>query len=123
MKITIPEKEIEICDVCQRESSLRLDTCLFCGGRYCYTCRAIICGCVHEVDVCRKCDNNPVLLSIVMKHAAIINSAIEARDAEIVSASMREVDNKTVSCKECGSMCAEKSIDSFGVCEVCNSYD
>lgn len=82
MKVTVPAKEIELCDVCHRDSSW-LVTCLFCGNRYCLTCEAIISGCIHKVRVCRKCGENETVLAIVEKHAPLIRSVLEARDIEL----------------------------------------
>jgi hypothetical protein len=82
MKKTKPATEIELCDICQRETAL-LDTCPVCKSRYCLTCRAIIPGCIHTVEVCRKCGHKDDVLAVVMAHAPIIQAAIRARNNEI----------------------------------------
>ena len=82
MKVTVPAKEVELCDVCRREVAF-LDTCLYCGNRYCLTCAAVIAGCIHSVRVCRRCENNETVLAIVSKHATPIKVAIATRDHEI----------------------------------------
>lgn len=82
MKKMLPPREVEICDCCHREMSY-LQTCKFCGGSYCLSCRAIISGCVHQVDVCRNCGDKPELVSIVEKYAPLIRTVLEARDIEI----------------------------------------
>lgn len=82
MKKMLPPREIEVCDCCHRENGY-LITCKFCGGRYCLSCRAIISGCVHQVDVCRNCDDEPELIAVVEKYAPLILSVLKARDIEI----------------------------------------
>ncbi len=90
MKTTVPAKEVEVCDVCHRESTF-LSTCLFCGKDYCLVCKGIMAGCIHPVDVCRSCDEDTVLRGIVAKHAPIIKQAIVARDIEIMLAAEHRV--------------------------------
>ena len=82
MKITRPATEIELCDVCRREDGV-LATCPACGSRYCWTCRAIIAGCIHTVDVCEKCGHREDVLNVVMYHAPVIKAAIKARTVAI----------------------------------------
>lgn len=45
------------------------------------------------------------------------------RDAHAPKAESVEQDKATVYCAECGCLCVACSVDSFCVCEVCNSYD
>jgi hypothetical protein len=87
VKISVPATEVEVCDVCHREGYLQ--TCIFCGGRYCLLCRGRIPGCIHTVDVCSTCAKDKAVLGIAAKHAPLINAAIMARDAEIVRASLQ----------------------------------
>lgn len=85
MKKTLPPREVELCDCCNREMGY-LETCKFCGGRYCLSCRALIPGCIHQVDVCRNCGEEPALVAVVEKYAPLIKSVLEARDIEISEA-------------------------------------
>lgn len=84
MKITVPEKEVEVCDICQREGCLQ--TCIHCDGRYCLTCNGIMPGCIHKVDVCRKCGKNGIVQAIVEKHVPAITAVLNTRDTEIIEA-------------------------------------
>lgn len=89
MKKTLPPREVELCDCCHREGYL--ETCKFCGGMYCLLCRAVISGCAHQVDVCRNCETNPKLLTIIEKYVPLIVSVLEARDIEIGEAFQQSV--------------------------------
>lgn len=80
-----PAKEVIICDVCRREVPY-VEDCEFCGIDYCLSCRAIIPGCAHQVDVCKKCENNDVVLKIVNKHTPLIVGALQSRRIEIIKA-------------------------------------
>lgn len=90
MKKNVPAKEVEFCDFCLREMDY-LVTCKACGARHCLSCRAIIAGCIHQVDVCRSCGENAQVLAIVFKHAPLIKEALLARDAEISEAFQHRV--------------------------------
>lgn len=83
MKITIPSKETEVCDICGRDSYLQ--TCKACGGRYCLTCDSIITGCVHKLDVCRKCGKTEAVMAIAEKYAPRFVRVIKARDEELAA--------------------------------------
>jgi hypothetical protein len=89
MKTTVPAKEVQICDVCRREVPY-LQKCKFCENEYCLSCSALIAGCVHTVDVCKKCETNETLLKIVTKHSPLIRGALTARDNEIIRVGKRE---------------------------------
>lgn len=84
MKITIPSKETEVCDRCRREGYLQ--SCIVCGDKFCLTCEGIICGCVHETDVCKKCENEPAVLAVVKKYVPRFMRVVKARDAEFETA-------------------------------------
>lgn len=43
------------CDICQRPTSGLLYKCACCGKEYCSTCEAIVCGCIHQPDICKSC--------------------------------------------------------------------
>jgi len=57
MKVQVPAKEIEICDICQRESTV-LDTCLWCNKQFCLVCKGLVPGCVHTLNICKNCDDD-----------------------------------------------------------------
>ena len=119
MKKTLPQREVELCDCCHRENNY-LDTCKFCGGRYCLLCRATISGCVHHVDVCRNCQDNPILLAIVEKYAPLINAVLEARDIEIGEAFQQMCEPDVM---PCGHPLAESYLgeDGCAYCRICES--
>lgn len=77
MKIKQPEKEIEVCDLCQYEGVLR--TCIVCGHEYCYTCECIIGGCWVRPTVCRICGNRDDVEKVVRAFADQITPIIAAR--------------------------------------------
>jgi hypothetical protein len=81
MKITIPLKEIEVCDRCFREGYLQ--SCIVCGGKFCLTCEGIICGCAHKTRVCKPCADEPSVLEVVKKYVPRLVRIIAARDAEL----------------------------------------
>lgn len=81
MKITIPAKVKEVCDICHGDGFLQ--TCLTCKGRYCLTCDAIMAGCVHEVDVCRKCSDRQDVQILVKRWAPRISAVIKKRDNQL----------------------------------------
>ena len=82
MRAVIPEKIVELCDICEREGYL--SKCKACGKMYCLTCEAIIIGCIHEMDVCIKCGNNERVNAIAQKYAPLILSVLKKRDKELL---------------------------------------
>jgi hypothetical protein len=85
MKAMIPAKEVELCDVCEREETY-FNTCLFCGARYCITCEAIIAGCIHKVRVCRKCGDLDEVKVIVDHFVPGLLRILDARDNALIKA-------------------------------------
>ena len=81
-KVTRPEKEIEVCDRCGRETTC-LDKCKVCGDDYCVTCRAIIVGCIHTIEVCEKCGDKEEVEAISKKFAPRIREILAERDSEL----------------------------------------
>lgn len=81
----VPEKEVEVCDLCGRDGYLQ--TCKACKGRYCLTCDAIITGCVHKLDVCRACGKKPEVLAISEKYVPQLVAVLKSRDAELAELS------------------------------------
>jgi len=87
MKITLPSKEIEVCDICQptKENQI-LYTCIFCRKRYWLSCKGGVVGAIKQPDICMNCEEDDNLIHIVERHAPLIKEAIERRDNEIKSA-------------------------------------
>lgn len=84
MKIKVPSKTVEVCDVCSREvSGCLLTRCLVCTREFCYICRGIICGCIHEVDVCKNCDDDERVRGVVSKFAKPLSQILKKRDAAL----------------------------------------
>lgn len=75
-------KEVELCDVCGRESTW-LQDCISCKNEFCVLCKAVIAGCMHSVECCKECGKNEKVNEIVMRHASDIARVIEIRDAEL----------------------------------------
>lgn len=92
VKIIRPAKEIELCDICQREDRV-LETCPVCSKRYCMICRGFIPGCIHTVDVCKNCGNRDDVAEIVAKHAPLIKSTIASRDAELAQLGQKHLES------------------------------
>ena len=80
MKINVPAREIEVCDVCQRtDAPGPLTTCNTCGREYCLTCNAIIPRCWFPPDVCRRCSGREDVGAIVIQYSDEITPIISRR--------------------------------------------
>ena len=82
MKTTIPERVVELCDICKREGHLM--TCKACGKMYCFMCDAIVTGCIHKMDICLKCGSDERVNAIAEKYAPLILSVLKNRDKELL---------------------------------------
>lgn len=81
MKIKVPAKTVEACDICKRECTGSLLTeCVVCGKEYCHTCEAIMSGCIHQPDVCKRCAENKAVQAAVKTFAPSLVRALKARD-------------------------------------------
>jgi len=83
MKITRPAEEVELCDVCHRESTY-FDTCKSCARRYCITCDGKITGCIHRLDICRICETDKRVNDIAKKYAPLLSDILRKRDKELM---------------------------------------
>lgn len=79
---------MEVCDTCGRDGYL--STCVACKGRYCLTCEAIIIGCVHTLDVCKKCGDTPAVRAISEKYVPKLVALLKARDKDLTRLSKKE---------------------------------
>lgn len=84
MKIKIPSKTVEACDLCRRET-VCLNKCVVCGRDYCHTCEAIIMGCVHRVNACKECADDCVstgekIRALVRDFATPLDALLKKRD-------------------------------------------
>ena len=68
MKIKIPSKTVEVCDLCQRETGV-LTKCVICGKQYCYMCHPYLPGCMIEPHVCKKCDDRKDVQKVVQRYS------------------------------------------------------
>ena len=82
MKIKVPTKEIEVCDICQRETGT-LTKCVRCGVDYCHICEAILWGCIHRPDLCRKCADIDSVVAVIKKYTQPLRTVLRARDAAL----------------------------------------
>ncbi len=81
MKITIPQKQVEACDICERPvGGSMLTTCVVCGKEYCHLCEAIVAGCVHQPDVCKRCAESDSVRATVHRFSPKISRVLKARD-------------------------------------------
>ena len=81
MKIKIPAKTVEACDICgDPKGGGLLTKCVICGKEYCYTCEAIMCGCIHQPQICKKCGDNEKVKATVDRFAKPIMAVLRKRD-------------------------------------------
>lgn len=80
MKIKKPAEEVDVCDLCQRETGSLLTQCIICGKEYCFSCNAYFPGCWVRPNVCKKCGGKNDVISIVGKYADKITPIIRERD-------------------------------------------
>ncbi len=82
MKITVPSKEAEACDICEHTMSSRglLTKCVVCSRDYCHICEAIMCGCMVQPQVCRKCAEIEGVKLVVQDFAVPITALLKQRD-------------------------------------------
>ena len=81
MRITKPEREIEVCDRCQREGFLK--TCPVCGAQFCLSCEGHVAMCWVSLGVCRACGGRKDVLALAARYAAKITPIIRARLAAL----------------------------------------
>lgn len=84
MKIKIPSKTVDACDICGRESSF-LTKCVVCGKDYCNTCEAIICGCIHHPDLCKECRRCPEVEGVVDRFVKPLLAILHRRNKALRS--------------------------------------
>lgn len=93
MKIKVPAKTVEACDICQRQvGGGLLSKCVVCGKEYCHICEAIMCGCIHQPKICEHCGANEKVKSVVQRFAKPILTLILKRDT-----AMRRSAHRTIS--------------------------
>lgn len=68
MKIKIPAKTVEACDICQRETGV-LETCTVCGKQFCYMCHPYLPGCMIRPHVCKNCDAREDVKKLVERYS------------------------------------------------------
>jgi hypothetical protein len=80
MKIKVPSKTVEVCDICQRQTGGVLTKCVVCYKEYCHLCEAIMAGCVHQPDVCKECAEHPKVKAVVERYAPLLVKLLKQRD-------------------------------------------
>lgn len=84
MKIKVPAKTVEACDICERQSvGCLLTKCVVCSKNFCHTCEAIMAGCIHQPHLCRRCGKIESVRNIVNKFAPKLLSVLDRRDEEL----------------------------------------
>lgn len=95
MKIKVPSKTVEACDICGRQNSL-LDECEVCKREYCFTCEAIICGCVHQPDVCRECAESDKVRAVILRFVKPLVDVLKKRTAALRRVRITKKDNSVL---------------------------
>lgn len=80
-KITVPEKEVEVCDRCENDGFLQ--TCIVCGDRYCLGCQGHVGGSWHGPDLCRQCAHRDDVIDLVQQYARQMTPIFQKRDAAL----------------------------------------
>lgn len=83
MKVTIPEREIEVCDRCNKEGFL--DRCHVCGDTYCLTCEGTVAGSGGFTTLCRKCAERDDVKSICDEFARQLSVIYDRRQKKLQS--------------------------------------
>lgn len=84
MKVTVPSRTVEACDICHRQLGGGLLTkCIVCGKEYCHTCEAIICGCVHRPDLCKKCAEHESVREVVGNFSKPLSDVLKLREKSL----------------------------------------
>jgi len=85
MKKMVPAKTVEVCDLCQRDANLPLTECVVCGKEHCYMCRAVVCGCGIDPEVCRECGRDEKVIDIVSGYSDSLFSIVRDRRAALAA--------------------------------------
>jgi hypothetical protein len=80
MKIKVPSKTIEVCDFCKRDGHGCLTRCVICGKDYCHSCEAMICGCIHQPEICKSCGENEGVKDVILIFAGKLKKLLHKRD-------------------------------------------
>lgn len=84
MKLTVPAKVVDCCDLCRRHgSSIFLKKCLVCQRECCVACAGSVLSSVVGPDVCQACANLPYVEEICDRYAMRLLELLKQRDAEI----------------------------------------
>lgn len=84
MKIKLAAKTVEACDICERQYAGSLLTkCIICKKEYCHCCEAIMCGCIHQPQICKKCGDNEKVRATVDRFADPIVAVLRKRDTAL----------------------------------------
>ena len=82
MKITKPQIEIEVCDLCGREAGYLLE-CTTCGKQYCLTCEGIVPKSWGYTNLCRKCSGRNDVKAVCQKYAEQLTPIFGNRNAAL----------------------------------------
>ena len=77
MRKTIPEKTVEVCDLCGRDACLR--TCQVCGRQLCLVCEGTVAGSWGFLDICRDCSDLDDVRALCAKYADKLTPIFQQR--------------------------------------------
>lgn len=98
MRVKIPSKTVEGCDICERPvGETLLTTCVICKKRYCNTCEAIVAGCIHQPDICKECARIDCVRETIERFAPKLTKLLNWRDT-----AMKRLRGKVEHEKRCG---------------------
>jgi hypothetical protein len=60
-----------------------MDKCVVCGREYCFICRSIVCGCIHQPDVCKECRDDEIVEKTILQFSPKLVSVLNERDAAL----------------------------------------
>lgn len=81
MKVTVPEKTVEVCDCCNREGFLQ--TCEVCQIAYCLTCEGLVIGSGGFTRLCRKCSERDEVKALCERYAEQLRPIYRKRSAAL----------------------------------------
>jgi hypothetical protein len=89
VKVKVPAKTVEVCDICKKESSF-LTVCTACGKEYCHICEAIHPGCIHQPRICRECDKLEGVSNAIDSFTEPLITLLKRRDAAMKAARIND---------------------------------
>ena len=85
------QKELIVCDFCQRDSSLT--RCKVCNKQYCYACGASYEN-TFDLDLCKRCESLPTVRKLIEKYLNIWRRNLSNGNKELKAIKFREEKKK-----------------------------